>query len=781
MTNSNELTLRLADHFGPYIAGDPALLSESTSICTHYNVTPEDLFYKWEAFALNNAIPKTEPFTVDHARELRKLVASAAINGSTSSTSYATDAAGTPLKPSAALNRKVGPSDLSAMLGIKSTPVKPSAAGNSAFQTPSRPSIPANSPFGAGTPGGFPSANESAYRPKHRTVINTSATATATATNDDISMADTIDSPSRPSAAPFSSSSSSSSTLKPNTLPAWSVIESLNPHLGLTGSGSQLCPPVPPASSKKPHSRVSLAMATNPKAWEYRYMFEKKGERAQVLDDRIDEFAALFRQAYALDEAEEFGDPSVASQESAWVVGRICSSLPAPESSAAQALRAKGRDLNTTTPRLAETGLLLESSRVMGSGNRTPLAFNRGCKVRYTPQDPGTNGAATTLSLFPGQIVLCHGSNGGGDRFCVDEICFPPPLPQAIHTADEALDHSYSSNTLDGRDVNIVAASGPFTEPENLEFGPWHRLMDVLEAGGVPAPADADRGSGNATQRRGVPDTLILQGPFVSSQHPELAFSALLPETLFAEHFSRRLNGLVAKYPGMNVVLVPSTLDIVHVHTAFPQPGFSKDVAYADPSPAALGGAGGGGGLGLSKQRIRCLPNPSTFYINEIVVGASTGDSLFDLKLEEFVTRIEAAATPVPVPSCNATDSVAIAHKNKETYTRWSRHILSQRSFYPLFPAPQPEHLALDVSHSTLLDFPAVSPDLILLPSKLPKPFIRVVNSSTIVNPGSLASTRSFLSLHIHPFPKHQLVDHQSPTQLNANLYDRARVDLIAI
>lgn len=732
----SELTVRLAEHFGPYIASDPSLLTETTSICTHYGVTPEDLFYKWEAFAFNNKLPKSEPLTVDHARELRKIIASA-VNATPSD-----NAAQTPLKPSNALNRggKIA-GDFSAMLGIKATPSKASPLGGNAFQTPSRPassSLNSNSPFGG--PGATP-ATASAYKPG------------AGARDADIHMSD-IDSPLRP--APSSASTSKHAP--------YSILESLNEHIELSGSGSQLAPPQP-AGAKKPTSRVSLAMATDPKAWNYRYMFEKKGERSQVLDDRIDDYAAIFRTAYSVDESEEFGDPSLPSQESIWVVGRICPSLPAPESSAGQALRAKassraknGEDDNQAfgLPKLAETGVVLESSRMMGSGNRTPLVFNKGCVVKHTPQDVGTWGAATTLSLFPGQIVMCRGINAGADKFSVSEICFLPPLPLAVHTVDEAIDHSYSPAKLNGKALNLVAAAGPFTADEDLEFAPWHRLMDELEAGGLPTSSGAGQG------RRGVPDTLVLTGPFISSQHPLLPFSTELPAELFARHFSTRLNNLISKYPSTMVVLIPSTHDILNVHSAYPQPAFAKEDTT--------------GSMGLPKQRVRCLPNPSVFYINELVVGATTADSLGDLKSEEMVTRIEAGPTP---PQGNVAD--AVASKNKETNTRWSRSILSQRTFYPVYPPPTTSALAYDTSHSHLLNFPAVSPDLLILPSsKISKPFIRVVSSSTVVQPGSLAKG-SLVSIQVEPLKREELEAMGDMDQINSRLYDRARIDIVAI
>lgn len=730
---ASELTIRLSDHFGAYLACDPALLSETTSICTHYGVTPEDLFYKWEAFAFNHKLPKSEPLTIDHARELRKIIAASVNSAAAGANNGQGIGAQTPLKPSSALNRAKIPADFSAMLGIKSTPIKTptnAPAGGNGFQTPNRAT---NSPFGT-TP-----ATASAYKPH------------TTRTDADVVMSD-IDSPAKTTA-----------------IPAFSTIESLNPHIPLSTSGSQLAPP-PAPSAKKPPSRVSLAMATDPKAWSYRYMFEKNNERSQVLDDRIDEFASLLRTAYNIDENEEFGDPSLPSQEPIWVVGRICPALPAPESLTGQTLRAKATARSKTRgggemednesvafglPKLAETGIVLESSRMMGSGNRTPLTFNKGCIVRYTPQDPGTGGLATTLSLFPGQIVLCRGINAGAEKFAVEEIRFPPPLPLAVHTVDEALDHSYSPNKLAGKSLNLVTASGPFTSENDLEFKGWHILMDQLESGGLPiSESSGEKG------RRGVPDTLILLGPFIPSSHRLLSFSTELPSELFTRHFSTRLTNLTTNFPGTNIVLIPSPDDILNIHTAYPQPGFSKDDAND---------------WGLPKK-VRLLPNPSVFYINELVVGCTTADSLGDLKSQELVMRIEASTQPLPSSSSAYEESVA--KKNKETNTRYSRSILSQRCFYPLYPPPTNSNLAYDTSHSHLLKFPAVTPDLLILPSnKINKPFIRVVNSATIIQPGTIAK-RSIATVQILPINKQQL---QATGEINSNLWDRARIDILSL
>lgn len=66
--------------------------------------------------------------------------------------------------------------------------------------------------------------------------------------------------------------------------------------------------------------------------------------------------------------------------------------------------------------KLNEASLVLESSRMMGSGARVPLRFDADVKVRRGVRNGGGQG------LFPGAIVALKGKNGGGGSFYVTEI-----------------------------------------------------------------------------------------------------------------------------------------------------------------------------------------------------------------------------------------------------------------------------------------------------------------------------------------------------------------------
>jgi DNA polymerase alpha subunit B len=121
-------------------------------------------------------------------------------------------------------------------------------------------------------------------------------------------------------------------------------------------------------------------------------MFEKVSQRSEALDDMIDEFADMMRDAYDL---PDIGDPNVPSEESIYAVGRI---LSAP----------------TDGSKLSSNALLLESSRVLGAGKRIPLRFRPSSSLIL---HGGTGG----FGVFPGCVICVRGRNGGAG-FVVDEV-----------------------------------------------------------------------------------------------------------------------------------------------------------------------------------------------------------------------------------------------------------------------------------------------------------------------------------------------------------------------
>jgi DNA polymerase alpha subunit B len=272
------------------------------------------------------------------------------------------------------------------------------------------------------------------------------------------------------------------------------VIETLNPHIPqskVVGEDSlmNVDEEVKPNAASLT-SRVALAIGTDPRTWNYRYMFERPGIKGQALDDELEEMTKAILETYKL-VRDDIADPSVTSQENVYVVGRI-----------APVLNREDR-----TPKLSE-GMVIESSRSIGSGSRTPLQFAKSVTMRGLSSPHGeerimhTSGFGRQIGLFPGMTAGFKGRNGGGDAFVVEEILMPTALPSAITNADELLNYQYSPSRLHGNALQIQVASGPFTNDGDLDFIPWHRLMDQVE--------------------RQKPDVILLLGPFLSVHHPLL-------------------------------------------------------------------------------------------------------------------------------------------------------------------------------------------------------------------------------------------------------------------
>lgn len=70
-------------------------------------------------------------------------------------------------------------------------------------------------------------------------------------------------------------------------------------------------------------------------------------------------------------------------------------------------------DSEVVAPKLNDGSIVLESSRMMGSGARVPLKFDSNFKIRR---------GHSTAGFFPGAIVALKGRNGGGGWFSISEV-----------------------------------------------------------------------------------------------------------------------------------------------------------------------------------------------------------------------------------------------------------------------------------------------------------------------------------------------------------------------
>lgn len=374
-------------------------------------------------------------------------------------------------------------------------------------------------------------------------------------------------------------------------------------------------------------------------------------------------------QSYGISE-EDLGDPSHVHQQSVYVVGRICPNLTATVKSNLSSI-----DTTGGLPKLkpSHDGILLESSKLQGAGARVPVRFEKDCIVRRPPgmeeddECADAGGDAELFGIFPGMIVGLKGRNGGGDGFGAEEVllvscnarsryrlrkptdsgtvnyCGVSQLPylcQSTTLPSRLLELQHSCNYLEGQSLKVAMASGPFTSDQTLDFAPWHRFMDNLE--------------------RETCDVLVLLGPFVPLEHPLLPTSSHTPQDLFKRHFASRLNAVTAatgaKASACTPILIPSVLDSLSSHAAWPQPKYE----LAE--------------LGLTKKT-KLLPNPCLFSVNEVVLGVSTADALRDLRSEELVLRLKRQAPSKAMPTSSSSQRV----QGEDVIARAIRHILSQR------------------------------------------------------------------------------------------------------
>ncbi|KAL9353140.1 hypothetical protein Peur_055820 [Populus x canadensis] len=386
-----------------------------------------------------------------------------------------------------------------------------------------------------------------------------------------------------------------------------------------------------------------------------RFMYDKIEDRFNALENRIRKHAtALFASGLY----EEPMDPTVASQRNIFAVGMICCD-------------GEGR--------LNEKSIMLQSSVEHSGGRNVRLELHN----------------LSQFSVFPGQIVGIEGQNPSGHCLIASKLVDSVPLSttvavnqhptkkQALDLVVESTDSSYVQ-----KEISALIASGPFTTTDNLFFEP---LAELLAYAG-----------------RKLPQLLVLMGPFVDSEHPEVKKGAVDRsfDELFCQEILRRLQDHV-EYAGSNVrvILVPSIRDAQH-DFVFPQPAFDIHLPNLE-------------------HQITGLTNPGIFEANQVKVGCCTVDILKQISGEEM--------------SRNPTDGTP-----SDRMSRLANHIVSQRSFYPLYPpaedVPLDFSLAPEALHITSI------PDILILPSDM-KYFIKVLTlgegeeqrKCICINPGRLA------------------------------------------
>lgn len=353
--------------------------------------------------------------------------------------------------------------------------------------------------------------------------------------------------------------------------------------------------------------------------------------------------------------------------------------------------------------RLHPKGITIQTCRRLGAGTQTRLDLDQ----------------LSAFSFFPGQIVALKGTNPSGSSFVVKEVIAPPQMPFAMVSSEnqKELEAKRGENPL-----RLVVAAGPFTTQDNLDF---HPLQDLVK-----------------TIQETKPSSVILVGPFVEGDHPMLwssqktdSFDSL--HEIFAQKVVPILNELDQNIP---VILLPSTKDVITENLQYPQPQLSRKE------------------LGLPKN-FKMVPNPAIFSLDEVVITATSSDSVQDILSSRTVEQ----------------------NQQGSGFSQACRSILEQRRVYPLFPgfqsgdAPTEESVfevslrreqrpgvPLDVSHLNLADM-VLAPNVLIVPS-LTRPSAEIVNNVVCINPGFLSKksnggTYAVISGSAGPFWRNSRVD----------------------
>ncbi|KAI3405858.2 GPI8 [Candida oxycetoniae] len=426
---------------------------------------------------------------------------------------------------------------------------------------------------------------------------------------------------------------------------------------------------------KVEHNPIRITANFDPAKYKFRTMQMKLLESADVLDDQIDTMADLYQKHnQSLD--LQFGNPCVSSQFDILCCGRIVPDSPSYDK----------ETLNSSS-------LFLETSRLSGIGQRVGLDFS----------------ALSGYSFFPGQIVVLRGKNPTGKIFHVEEVMELPQLGTPVSTKDELAEvEDFQNNS----GMKILVASGPYSNQNNLDFSKLENLVEKIN-----------------TDIR--PNVIILNGPFIDLTNKVVEdgdfsfgkdqhhYQQQQPRNL-DEVFTQLITPILKKIDSkMQIILIPSLKDSCVSHCSYPQGPFDRR-KFQIP------------------KNVKTFPNPSSFALNEILIGSSNLDVFKDLK---------------DVYKCND-DTIS-----NNRFERIIQHVFDQRRYYPVVPGSvantKPDNDAelrggasgeflsevttggssLEMPYLGLTELGDSLPDIIILPSEL-KVFAKVVKGVVVVNPG---------------------------------------------
>eukprot|EP01134_Creolimax_fragrantissima_P007842 CFRG7842T1 len=424
---------------------------------------------------------------------------------------------------------------------------------------------------------------------------------------------------------------------------------------------------------------IAIGVYRNAQMTNYRYMFEKLSEVADAMDYHIERlgYNVLCRRH----KITETSHVRLARQVPVSIVGRVCCD---------------------SEGRLNDKSLMLEGTRDESAGERVSLDMSE----------------MPAFSLFPGQVIAAEGLNTSGNHFVMNKV-FTNARRQFAHNKPSELRKHCAVGGL-----RFVCAAGPFTCNDDLSYQPLDELLESV--------------------KKDAPDVLILMGPFVDETHPMIinptgGLQHSTYQEVFDDCIGQRLADLMERTRTLQVVLVPSLLDIQH-DRILPQP----------PLP-----------LAFENDRIKSMPNPCVLTVNEVTIGLSTTDILFALISEE-ISR---------TPSSSAAG---------DRLGRLTNHLLEQRSFYPLYPSK--DDVSIDYERLDQLEMPT-TPDILLIPSNM-KYFAKNVSECLAINPGRLTRAKSggtYTKFVVHAMRRNDIHETEEDKPVRHNVVGRSRVEICRI
>uniref|UniRef100_A0A8C9ZJK1 DNA polymerase alpha subunit B n=1 Tax=Sander lucioperca TaxID=283035 RepID=A0A8C9ZJK1_SANLU len=189
---------------------------------------------------------------------------------------------------------------------------------------------------------------------------------------------------------------------------------------------------------------------------------------------------------------------------------------------------------------------------------------------------------------------------------------------------------------------------------------------------------------------RDRPDVCLLLGPFVDSKHEQIEVHLTVGILCLYTRIPTAPQSNV--FVGCRLVFVPSQRDIHH-HFIYPQPPFTLPNLSKD-------------------QRVTLVPDPCTLLIDGVTFGLTSTDILFHMGAEEI--------------SCGT---------GSDRFSRILKHMLTQRSYYPLYPPV--EEVNMDYEKFQSFGQMPLTPDVLIIPSEL-RYFVKDVVGCVCVNPGRL-------------------------------------------